>query len=295
MFGYINVNREKLNPADCGMYQSYYCGLCQKLKEGFGRKGQMLLNYDMTFLIVLLTGLYELEDKEKEFVCAMHPSKKRTARWNEATDYAAAMNLLLCTKNFEDDWNDSHSYAKKALSQMFQKDYGRIAASYPRQGHAIHQYLKKLEQAEKGNERNVDAVAGLTGEMLGEIFAWKRDDVWAEELRCMGFYMGKFIYLMDAYEDIEKDRKNNCYNAFNLMHQETEQDFDTFARLLLTSMMAECAKSFERLPILLHAEICRNILYSGVWTKYEYLRLKRQAKEEKKTGKEETIGHGKSV
>ena len=99
----------------------------------------------------------------------------------------------------------------------------------------------------------------------------------------MGFYMGKFIYRMDAYEDIGKDIKNKCYNVFQLMPMETEQDFETFSRLLLTSMMAECAKSFERLPILLHAEICRNILYSGVWTKYEYLRLKKQAKEEKKS------------
>lgn len=282
MFGYINVNREKLNPADRSMYQSYYCGLCQRLKEDFGRKGQMLLNYDMTFLIILLTGLYELEDEKTEFICAIHPAKKQTARVNEATKYAAAMNVLLCTKNFEDDWNDNHSYTKKALSQMFKKDYARIAARYPRQGLAIQQYLQKLEQAEKTKERNVDVVAGLTGEMLGEIFAWKEDDIWTEELRCLGFYMGKFIYLMDAYEDIGKDGKNNCYNVFHLMQQETVQDFETFSRLLLTSMMSECAKSFERLPILLHAEICRNILYSGVWTKYEYLRLKRQAKEEKK-------------
>ncbi len=282
MFGYINVNREKLNLTDRCVYQSYYCGLCRKLKENYGRKGQMLLNYDMTFLILLLTGLYELEDEKTEFICAVHPAKKQTARINEATDYAAAMNVLLCTKNFEDDWNDNHSYTKKALSQVFKKDYERIEARYPRQGQAIRRYLKKLEQAEKCKERNVDAVAGLTGEMLGEIFAWKENDVWAEELRCLGFYMGKFIYLMDAYEDIGKDGKNNCYNVFNLMQQETEQDFETISRLILTSMISECAKSFERLPILLHAEILRNILYSGVWTKYEYLRIKRQTKEEKK-------------
>ena len=114
----------------------------------------------------------------------------------------------------------------------------------------------------------------------------------------MGFYMGKFIYLMDAYEDIGKDGKDKCYNVFHLMRQDMELDFETFSRLLLTSMMSECAKSFERLPILLHAEICRNILYSGVWTRYEYLRLKRQAKEEKRNRamrKEEAAGHGKSI
>ena len=283
MFGYINVNREKLKPEDSSVYQSYYCGLCQTLKSEFGRKGQILLNYDMTFLIVLLTGLYELEDKKSEFICAVHPSKKQTARCNEATQYAAAMNILLSSKNFEDDWKDNRSYAKKALLQIFKKDYERISIKYPRQALAIETYLRKLTQAEKANERNIDAVAGLTGEMLGEIFVWKKDDIWAEELRCLGFYMGKFIYLMDAYEDIDKDYKKNCYNVLRLMQQETEQDFETFSRLMLTSMISECAKSFERLPILLHAEICRNILYSGVWTKYEYLRKKKQARMEKKS------------
>lgn len=283
MFGYINVNREKLKPEDSSMYQSYYCGLCQTLKSEFGRKGQILLNYDMTFLIVLLTGLYELEDKKSEFICAVHPSKKQTARCNEATQYAAAMNILLSSKNFEDDWKDNRSYAKKALLQIFKKDYERISIKYPRQALVIETYLRKLAQAEKANERNIDAVAGLTGEMLGEIFAWKKDDIWAEELRCLGFYMGKFIYLMDAYEDIDKDYKKNCYNVLRLMQQETEQDFETFSSLMLTSMISECAKSFERLPILLHAEICRNILYSGVWTKYEYLRKKKQARMEKKS------------
>lgn len=303
MFGYINVNREKLKPEDSSMYQSYYCGLCQTLKNEFGRKGQLLLNYDMTFLIVLLTGLYELEDKKSEFICAVHPSKKQTARCNEATQYAAAMNILLSSKNFEDDWKDNRSYTKKALQQIFRKDYERISIKYPRQAVAIESYLRRLAQAEKANERNIDAVAGLTGEMLGELFAWKKEDIWADELRCLGFYMGKFIYLMDAYEDIDKDYKKNCYNVLRLMQQETEQDFETFSGLMLTSMISECAKSFERLPILLHAEICRNILYSGVWTKYEYLRKKKQAKEEKKSRTvskanediKETAKHGKSI
>ncbi len=285
MFGYINVNREKLNAGDCALYQSYYCGLCRELREQFGRKGQMLLNYDMTFLIVMLAGLYELEDEKTEFTCAMHPAKPRTARCNAATHYAADMNILLASGNFDDDWKDNHSYTKKALSRMFKKDYDRVREKYPRQEHAVSEYLRKLDLAEKARERNVDMVAGLTGEMLAEVFAWKDDDVWTDELKYMGFYMGKFVYLMDAYEDMAKDEKKRNYNVLALMQHETKQDIDVFSGLMLTSMMAECAKSFERLPILLHAEICRNILYSGVWTKYEYLRIKKRTKLEKQEKK----------
>lgn len=280
MFGYININQKELTEENRKTYQAYYCGLCRRLKSNCGAKGQMLLNYDMTFLVVLLTGLYELENKESEFICALHPTKKRRVWINEATDYAADMNLILAYHNLIDDWKDEKAYTKKAFVKMLDKDYTRIMSKYPRQVKAIEEFMKKTEEVERNNETNLDAVAGLTGEMLGEVFC-QREDEWAEELRTLGFYMGKFIYIMDAYEDYDSDLSKNEYNPLTFLVSESVQDMDTLCRLLLTSMMSECAKSFERLPILLHADILRNILYSGVWSKYEYLQLKKKKTEEK--------------
>lgn len=140
--------------------------------------------------------------------------------------------------------------------------------------------MRKTEELEQNRATNLDEVAGLTGEMLGEVFCWKEDE-WTEELRTLGFYMGKFIYIMDAYEDYDDDLRKKNYNPLTYLQHENTQDRHTFCKLLLTSMMAECAKSFERLPILMHADILRNILYSGVWSKYEYLQLKRKKTEEK--------------
>lgn len=280
MFGYVNINRKELSEENRCVYQSYYCGLCQKLKEAAGRKGQMLLNYDMTFLVVLLTGLYEPKEELAEFTCGIHPTKKRKSRINEITDYAADMNIILSYQNFEDDWKDNRSYSRKAFARMLGKDYNRIMTKYPRQVQAVETYIEELGRAEDAGETNIDVVSGLTGTMLGEIFAWK-EDMWAEELRYLGYYLGKFIYLMDAYEDYDADRKKNEYNIFAVQSRETRQDLDMFVRLLLTSMMSECAKSFERLPILLHADILRNVLYSGVWTKYEYNRLRREKRQRK--------------
>jgi len=281
MFGYININGSGLTEESKKAYQAYYCGLCRQLKADCGTKGQMLLSYDLTFLIVLLTGLYELENKEMEFTCPVHPAKRRKAAINEATEYAADMNLILAYHNLADDWKDDRSYAKKALVKILDKDYARIVAKYPRQAKALEHYMEQMEILERQKESNLDLVSGLSGEMLGEIFCWK-EDVWTEELKTLGFYMGKFIYLMDAYEDFEKDKKKNVYNPLKYMQLSENQDFETICRLLLTSMVAECAKSFERLPILLHADILRNVLYSGVWTKYEYLQLKKRKLEEKR-------------
>ena len=279
MFGYININKSQLSEEERKAYQAYYCGLCRKLKTNCGVKGQALLTYDMTFLIVLLTGLYEVEDHRKKFTCAIHPTKKQLAYINEITDYAADMNVVLAYENFGDDWRDHHSIPKKAYMKVLDKDYQRIYLKYPRQVEAIQTYIEKLEEAEAAKEYNIDAVAGLTGEMLGEIFAWK-DDEWKDELKCFGYYLGKFIYLMDAYEDLEKDTKNHNFNVSRHMYKTDPKNFDAFCKLMLTSMLSECAKSFERLPIIEHGEIIRNILYSGVWTKYEYMQLKKKKETE---------------
>lgn len=285
MFGYINLNRKELPEESAKAYQAYYCGLCQALKRTCGTKGQMLLTYDMTFLIVLLTGLYELDHEESAFTCPLHPTKKQTAWINEATEYAADMNVILACHNLEDDWRDQRAYAKKALAKALAKDYSRIREKYPRQVQAVFSYTKKLAAAEEAGEENIDVVSGLTGEMLGEIFDWKEDE-WSQEMRCLSFYLGKFIYLMDAYEDLDQDKKRQEYNPFSKMVCQKEGDFETFARLILTSMMSECAKSFERLPILLHADILRNVLYSGAWSKYEYLQKKKKKQQKKARGKQ---------
>ena len=275
MFGYIIVHKPELKVREYETYKASYCGLCRSLKKRHGRIGQMTLSYDMTFLALLLTGLYEPETITGCERCIAHPVNRHHFRQNQYFDYAADMNVLLTFYKCLDDWQDEKNYPKHVISIMLKKDYARISRKYPRQVEAVEAYMRKLNMLESKRETNLDAIAGLTGEMLGEIFSWK-DDIWAEELHCLGFYMGKFIYLMDAYEDLEKDLRKKEYNPFEAMVKNNPKDFDTLSKLILTSMMSECSKSFERLPILRHASIIRNILYSGVWSKYEYVQAKKK-------------------
>lgn len=281
MFGYITVNKDTLSEENKKIYQSYYCGLCQTMKSQYGRRAQMALNYDMTFLIVLLTGLYEPDSVTRDgFVCSVHPTKKRTLRTNEITEYAAAMNILLAYYNLIDDWKDDKSLTKKTYAEMLKKDFEKAQKGYPIQAKAIEDYIARLAEYEKSNDTNIDAVAGLTGEMLGILFAWKQDE-WQKDLKEFGCYMGKFIYIMDAYEDIGDDVKKKSYNPLiQLMHccNNDQEKFDKSCRLMMTSMLSEAAKIFERLPILLHADIIRNVLYSGVWSKYEYIQMNKRKK-----------------
>ena len=140
--------------------------------------------------------------------------------------------------------------------------------------------LEHIHLYEKAQEPDVDLASGCFGEIMGEILACRKDE-WEDDLRRMGFFLGKFIYLMDAYEDMEKDEKNGNYNVFLLRRQKLSDDeaFEQEAYQILQMMMAECSRIFEKLPILDHAEILRNILYSGVWCRYEMIQKKRKQKD----------------
>ena len=206
MFGYVIIRKDDLKVKDYNKYQAYYCGLCQDIKEAYGKKGQAMLTFDMTFLSILLTGLYECETKEEEHYCFLHPGKKHKCLRNKYTKYCADMNVLLAYYNLLDDWEDEKNYAAFTAAKALKKSVTRIEASYPRQTKAVQDYLEKLHACEKENNPDLDLAAGYTGEVMAEIYI-PEEDIWSDDLRQVGFYIGKFIYLMDALDEVEKDRK----------------------------------------------------------------------------------------
>lgn len=277
MFGYVTINQEEIKIKDYRVYRAYYCGLCKRLDKGYGVRGRVLLTYDMTFLGLLLSSLYESQGEMQLHRCALHPTKKQPIANNVMLDYAADMNILLAYHNLMDDWFDDHNAAKLSMARMIHRKYKEASARYPRQKRAVYTYMKKMRECERSGEENLDVAAGLTGSVLRQLFIFKNDE-WKEALGDMGFYLGKFIYLMDAYEDVIKDSKRGSYNPLRPIMQDS--DFAQTCKNMMTLMMAECCRSFERLPIIENVDILRNILYSGVWVKYEKVTMERAGNKE---------------
>ena len=279
MFGYITVNQQELKIKEYNRYRAYYCGLCKSLRERHGMAGQMTLTYDMTFLAILLSGLYEPDSCSGLERCLVHPCRKHMILSNEYTAYAADMNILLAYHKCMDDWLDDKSLWKLSYARLLKKRYKTLEARYPRQVQAINIYMENVHNGEKCRLEDLDLISGYTGVLLGELFTC-REDEWSAILRQMGFFLGKFIYLMDAYEDLEADIKKELYNPWIFYRNQT--DFEKFCLETLHMMAAECAREFEKLPILMDAEILRNILYSGLWSKYEMIQKNyKEEKEEK--------------
>lgn len=259
LFGYITINKLELKVKDYYKYKSYYCGLCNALKEKCGGLGQITLSYDMTFLFILFTSLYEERLVCKKERCLLHPTQKHEMVYNKYCSYCAEMNLLLSYYNLLDDWKDEKKITSLVGVKGLNKKISKIESKYKRQAEAVKEYVEELGKVEQNEIRDIDYVAGLTGKMLAEIFVYTEDQ-WAITLRDIGFYLGKFIYLTDAYDDYEKDILKNNYNVF-------ENQTISQAPQILDMMMSECTNEFEKLPLVDDLEIMRNILYSGVFLK----------------------------
>lgn len=269
MFGYVSAHKPELRMREFYKYKAYYCGLCKVLRERYGFLGQVTLTYDMTFLVILLTSLYESETRQEEHRCIVHPAKKQKMLYNEITEYAADMNIILTYYKFLDDWEDEKSKVGYLGQRAYQKAFCELKQKYPEKCKIIQECLERLHQYEEQGEDNVDIVARCFGELMGELFVYRKD-VWEQSLREMGFYLGKFIYILDAYDDIEKDIGKNNYNA--LIPLLKQGGFDEKCEEMLNYVLAECSHHFEKLPCVEDVEILRNILYAGVWDKFNQKR-----------------------
>jgi len=133
MLGYITVRREELKVREFDTYRSFYCGVCRDLKKSCGEFSRLTLTYDMTFLALLLTSLYDEKSRKELRACVFHPGQKLLDIRNRYTKYAADMSLIMVYQNLLDDWKDDRNQKSLAASRILYPAYKKAAADHPRQ------------------------------------------------------------------------------------------------------------------------------------------------------------------
>ena len=272
MFGYVMCNRGELSKEEQARYQSVYCGLCKALEKRYGQLSRLSLNYEMTFLILLLSSLYEPAEMRRTFKCALHPLKNKTELTNKFTDYAADMTIALTYHKCLDDWNDEKKHLQHLYSTHLKKAYDEVCVRYPRQCKAIEDGMEELTRIENTKGATADSAVNSFGKIVAEIFVCE-EDFWSGDLRAFGYDLERFIYLMDATMDYKKDIKTGNYNPLVLMNKRPEEMEE-----VLKVMIGGAAARFEDLPLVQDGNLMRNILYGGVWQQY----YARKSKKEKK-------------
>lgn len=262
MFGYVTASLKELDKESEKRYGAVYCGICRRIRVQSGNAARLVLSYDMAFLALLLMSLYEPEEETGDKACSLHPIRKRPWVDNKYIQYAADMNVALGYYNFLDDWEDDGKFSAKILAGQFGKHLPEIEQRYPRQCRAIAECIAQLSGLEKAGCGNPDEPASCFGRLMGELLTYE-EDLWAPNLRQMGFYLGRFIYLLDAALDYERDEKKGKYNPYLAMG--TGKNWARWEEYLVLTM-GRCTDFFEKLPLVQDKPLLDNILYSGVWT-----------------------------
>ncbi|WP_343006206.1 DUF5685 family protein [Intestinibacter bartlettii] len=267
MFGYVRINKMDLTFREFDYYKGYYCGLCKYLKENHGEISRLSLNYDITFLIVILTALYKLDSDITYERCIANPLKKKMRIVNEITEYAASMNILLSYYKLEDNLYDDNGIKDKLAYELYKGKLKKAYEKYPQKAEYIKQQLGNLRELEKQESKSIDNVSNTFGNLMGEIFVYKKDE-YEQNLRNIGFNLGKYIYILDAYEDFEEDNKKGRYNPF-IDYIDKKEELKNKVDRLISMSLGMATKDIEQLNLEFNKSIIDNIIYSGVYLRYK--------------------------
>lgn len=270
MFGYVQIRKPELKIKDYTIYHGFYCGLCERLRGKYGFKGRITLTYDMTFMTIFLSSLYETHNVTDKKRCIMHPARKQVVIYNEFTDYCADMNMLLSYYHCLDDKNDDASIKGYAGTVLYDKISRRISRLYRRQAKVIKKSLSKLAAVEKDKNSGLYNAADCFGNLLAELFCYKKD-FFEKQIRKFGFHLGRFVYIMDAFDDIREDIEKKRFNPLKKMYFscKDKEEFNKKIHDILLDEISDACAEFEKLPCIEYIDILRNILYAGVWNKYD--------------------------
>lgn len=263
MFGYVNVYRDLLRVCDYNTFRGYYCGLCKQLGKSFNQLTRFGLSYDMTFLAILISSLSEKKCEVKTENCIAHPMTKRPVIYNDnGIEYSAEISIILTYLKLKDDWDDERDL--KSLARIFYYFSNKKAIKKHKDKHkSIDGYMKKLHLLENENCTNVDQAADCFGKILELVFDKNNSD---KALAWLGYHIGRFIYITDAYNDIEKDIKNNSYNPFVAMYGKSldKEQLKQSVKASLELTLSEISNAYNLLDIKKNKELLDNIIYLGL-------------------------------
>jgi hypothetical protein len=277
MFGYIVPDKPELKMKEYELFRGYYCGVCKSMGRSFGPLSRLALSYEAVFLGLLMAALNkEKPDLYKE-ACIANPFKKKwIVKNNPYVDFAADINVLLTYYKLIDNWQDERSMTSYMGKLLFTGGYRKARRKNPRADEIIGSSLEEQSKLEHGKCSSIDGAAEPTAVMIREILLLaceKHSDGVKRAMGWLGYNIGKWIYTIDAYDDMEKDSKTQSYNPLLLQYGYKGQPLSAFKDQVRPDMekslfytLSQAAGAMELLD-LNHKGIIENIIYLGMNSK----------------------------
>ncbi|WP_234122629.1 DUF5685 family protein [Clostridium hydrogenum] len=283
MFGYVTPLKPELKIKDYEKFKAYYCGLCVSLKKNYGNIPRLILNYDMTFLAVLLDSIDDKPCTLKQGRCIAHPlQKKHFIVENTAVDYAAFCNISLVYYKLLDDAEDDKNTASKLKSILLKTYFNKFPKELKTNTNYIKESLLKLHKLENTNSRlSIDELSHPFSDLTGFIISsYTKNENLKDILYNIGYNLGKWIYIIDAYDDLKNDMEKGKFNAINSSMNIDNLPYEDFSKtishkisFILTLCGRNCFDYLNNLPMKTNVDILYNILQYGLLDKMKKLNL----------------------
>lgn len=271
MFGYVRPMKGKLEEASVSHYQAAYCGLCRRLGTRYGFAARFTVNYDITFLSLLL-GALQPEYSEQLCRCPAHLCKQKNCRIGaEEQDFCADLCVILYYHKLRDSAADESFFRAlpaRICAGLLRRSYRKAAKHRPEEDRIVRDNLTKLTWLEQTGCDSIDRTADAFAAILRACAQFASDDRTRRILEQLLYHVGRYIYLTDALDDLQKDCCSGAYNVLALRYRVTdgvleEQDKKALIQTIDASISLVAA-AFELLELHADRELIENVIYWGL-------------------------------
>ncbi len=268
MFGYVRYDLPNLYIKDFMLYKAMYCGLCKGIACSCGHKARIGLSYDVAFLSALLHNIAGADIRVKKQHCFEHCFVKQPmAVADDLTKELGALNVVLTYFKLTDDIADGDKGRGKRL--WFKKGFKRAKKKYPELVRIVGEHMKTQAQTERQNVSSPEIAADPTADMMKELSVYFLKEKATEYTNGLFYALGKWIYLIDALDDYEKDKKKKAYNPFLLTYgsdskEKLLQEHGKDISFLFDTAFYDMRENLAKIPFSFNRDLTDNIILRGI-------------------------------
>ena len=268
MFGYVRPDMPYLYLKDQTLYEALYCGVCKGIGQACGQLARVGLTYDVAFLSALLHNLLGQDVKVEKQHCLTHCIRtKQMAGVDELTKKLGALNTELAYYKCVDDALDGDKGGIKKLA--FVRGHKRAEKAYPELCAIVRKGIEEQALIEKAGVDSIDRAADPSATMMARLSEYFLEDKKNEDAYALFYDVGKWVYLIDALDDYDKDIKKNAYNPFRLSLRAESKCALIEAqaeelKFVFGTLFADIRERLTRLPMSFNRDLVDNILLRGL-------------------------------
>lgn len=275
MFGYIKPLSSELKVREFELYKSFYCGLCKTMGKKISPLSRITLSYDMVFLTLVRISLTKENIENSHFRCKLKPTKKRNyIKSNDALIYSSCAAAILTYYKFIDDINDAQNIFKRFFLKIFfpprlffSRFKKKARKYYPELESQIKPSLEKLSELEKDGCKSIDQAASCFAELMRNILSFgleNQEQIKSAEI--IGWHLGRWLYIIDALDDFDKDAKKREYNPFIAYYGEKNNMISDIEIIKdsLASSLSEISEAFAFLNKNDSEDLCVNPIIMNI-------------------------------